>query len=204
MNEPIDEPVDVLIAGGGPIGVTTAILLAQRGFSVRVLERATEIYDLPRAIVMDDEIQRIFQNAGLIDELRTITTPLRGAEFVSVEGERIVGAELPSDVDWPLGHHPGVTYYQPELEAFLRRCAERAGVELCLGVEAGEVSQRPDAVDLRFDDHGDIRGVEEFAKAAVKVDEFLFFLRGALFLHVLLAEFKPVASNVSQAALLQT
>jgi hypothetical protein len=84
----------------------TALLLAQRGFSVRVFERATEVYDLPRAIVMDDEIQRVFQNAGLLDELRAITTPLRGAEFVRPDGERIIGIEIPEDADWPLGHAP--------------------------------------------------------------------------------------------------
>ena len=89
--------VDVIVVGGGPVGVTTALLLAQRGFSVRVLERAPEVYDLPRAIVMDDEIQRVFQDAGLGDELDAITTPLLGAEFVRPDGERIIGVELPLD-----------------------------------------------------------------------------------------------------------
>ena len=68
--------MSLIVVGGGPVGVMTAILLAGRGFTVRVLERAPEVYDLPRAIVMDDEIQRVFQGAGLIDGLRAITTPL--------------------------------------------------------------------------------------------------------------------------------
>ncbi len=68
---------DVLVVGGGPVGVMTALLLARRGFAVRVLERDPEVYDLPRAIVMDDEIQRVFQNAGVIEGLRAITTPLQ-------------------------------------------------------------------------------------------------------------------------------
>ncbi len=143
--------VDVIVVGGGPVGVMTALLLAQRDFSVRVLERAPEVYDLPRAIVMDDEIQRVFQNAGLLDELRAITTPMRGAEFVRPDGERIIGAELPEDADWPLGLHPSVTYYQPELEAFLRDAAGRNGVDLRLGIEVASVEQDDDRVTVATD-----------------------------------------------------
>jgi len=149
--------VDVIVVGGGPVGVTTALLLAQRGFSVRVLERAPEVYDLPRAIVMDDEIQRVFQNAGLLDELLAITTPLRGAEFVRPDGEQIIGADLPLDAPWPLGLHPTITYYQPELEAFLRRAAQRNGVQLQLGVEVTSVEPESDSVTVHTSD-GTVRG----------------------------------------------
>ncbi len=38
---------DVLIAGGGPTGVTLAILLAQQGVSVLVAEKEAAIYPLP-------------------------------------------------------------------------------------------------------------------------------------------------------------
>ena len=82
---------------------------------------------------MDDEIQRVFQNAGLLDELRAITTPMQGAEFVRPDGGRIIGTEFPVGADWPLGLHPSVTYYQPELEALLRDAAGRNGVDLSLG-----------------------------------------------------------------------
>lgn len=143
---------DVLVVGGGPVGVMAAILLAQRDFSVRVIERAPQVYDLPRAIVMDDEIQRVFQNVGLSEELLAITTPLQGAEFVRPDGEQIMGNEIPTGIDFPLGHHPAVTYYQPELEALLRSAALRNGVELSLGVEVTAVSQSPDRVTVETDD----------------------------------------------------
>ena len=143
-----DVDVDVVVVGGGPVGVTTAVLLAQRGFTVRVLERSTEVYDLPRAIGMDDEIQRVFQGAGLIDGLRAITTPMVGAEFVRPDGQRIVGVEMPPDANWPLGHHPTVAYYQPMFEAFLRDAALSVGVELLLGHDAGAVRQHADAVEI--------------------------------------------------------
>lgn len=144
----MNEQIDIIVVGGGPVGVTAALLLAQRGFRVRVIERSTEIYDLPRAIGMDDEIQRVFQNAGLGDELRAITTPMIGAEFVRPDGERIVGVEMPPGAPWPLGHHPNVAYYQPTLESFLRRSASDAGVELLLGFTVGEVRQDNDGVDV--------------------------------------------------------
>ncbi len=138
--------LDLLVVGGGPVGVTTALLAAHRGLRTRVLERAIDVYQKPRAVVMDDEIQRVFQGVGLSDGLVAITTPLRGAEFVTAAGERIMGLELPEPVVGPLGHHPVVCFDQPELEAWLRAEARAAGVDLCLGVAVTGVDQDADRV----------------------------------------------------------
>jgi 3-(3-hydroxy-phenyl)propionate hydroxylase len=140
--------VDVLIVGGGPVGVTTSLLLAHRGLSVRVLERTSDIYDLPRAIAMDDEIQRVFQNLDLRSELAAITTKMKGAEFVTTTGERIVGVDLDVNHRWPLGHHPTVAYYQPQLEHFLRTSAVASGVDLRLGTTADQPTDHGDHVSI--------------------------------------------------------
>lgn len=142
---------DVTVVGGGPVGVVTALLLRQRGFDVTVLERSNQVYDLPRAITMDDEIQRIFQGLGLDGDIAAITTPVPGAEFVTVDGQRIVGHEFPPGHLSPLGHPMGALFYQPELERLLRRTALDRGVALRLGVEVSSVLQTADSTTALTD-----------------------------------------------------
>jgi len=137
----VSEPTDVVVVGGGPVGVTVALLVARRGLTARVLERTTDVYHLPRAVVMDDEVQRILQGARLLDGLAAITTPLLGAEYVATDGTRLMGFDVPGPVVGPLGHHPVVCFDQPELEAWLRAEAVAAGVDLRLGVPVDGVGQ---------------------------------------------------------------
>ncbi len=144
------DAIDVIVVGGGPVGVATALLCTRRGLRTVLVERDHEVHDLPRAVVMDDEIQRVFQAAGVFDGLREITSPMLGAEFVDAAGERIIGIEITEDMEFANLHHPVVRYHQPQLEAFLRSCALEAGVELRLGVEMVDLDAGTGA-----DGHGD-------------------------------------------------
>src|ERR1700728_4338375 len=71
----IDDVADVAIVGYGPVGNSLAILLAQPGRSVVVLERWPEPYPLPRAVLFDDEVGRMLQSCGIGTELRGIIEP---------------------------------------------------------------------------------------------------------------------------------
>lgn len=153
-----DATVDVVIVGGGPVGVSMSLFCARRGLRSVVLERATAIHDLPRAIVMDDEVQRALWLHGAADGLDTVTSPLPGAEFVDADGRRIIGIELPEGIEFPLSFAPAVRYYQPDLEIFLRDHARRAGAELRLGVEVRSVDQDAGGVTAMLDDGTVVRG----------------------------------------------
>ncbi len=126
---------DLLIVGCGPVGVMAALRARQHGLSVIAIDKATEVYPLPRAIGMDDEIQRLFETAGLLDGLRACSTPMAGAEFLDRHGERVVGIELPEGFVGAAGHPPVIAFDQPSLERMLRAAAIDAGASIRLGVE---------------------------------------------------------------------
>lgn len=151
---PDPNTIDVAIIGGGPVGVATALMCHQRGLRVEVFERANDVYPLPRAVVMDDELQRALANIGLGEQLAAVTTPMLGAEFVDAARNRLVGAELPVDVAWPLGFHPVVSYHQPTLENMLRAALVERGITLHLGCEVVDMRQTDAGtvdVDVRND-----------------------------------------------------
>ena len=59
----------ILIAGGGPVGVVTALALAQRGFPVTVFEAEARINDAPRAATTHPATLELLADLGLIDEV---------------------------------------------------------------------------------------------------------------------------------------
>jgi len=139
---------DVAVVGFGPTGAMTALRCAQRGLSVAAIDARIELFPHPRAIGLDDEGSRLFHTAGLGDELAQCSTPLRGAEFVDVDRNRVVGFDLPEGFVGPLGHPPTVMFEQPELETALRQAASAAGVDVRLGVAATELHVDEGGVQL--------------------------------------------------------
>lgn len=59
----------ILIAGAGPVGVVTALALAQRGLPVTVLEAEAEINDDPRAATTHPATLELLADLGLLDEV---------------------------------------------------------------------------------------------------------------------------------------
>lgn len=140
----------VMILGGGPVGSFLATILNDMGVANVVVDRDREPYQLPRAIVMDDEIQRAFYDHGLGEWLQAHTEPLLHADFLGPNGETVIGADIP-----PVGLQgvpPVVTHYQPELDAMLRAEAQRRGSTVLWGRTATDLVDKGDSVVTTLDD----------------------------------------------------
>lgn len=145
---------DVVIIGAGPVGLTTALLLARQGLTVKILERRKEPCTDPRAVSVDDEALRIWQACGVLDMLRD--------DIVSGEpGQCICTYHDAHDRPFlrihqrqsELGHPHAAAIHQGRVEAKLLYAAEHcAAITIRRGVEVTSVSQDEDGVTVQWKD----------------------------------------------------
>jgi 3-(3-hydroxy-phenyl)propionate hydroxylase len=123
---------DILLVGLGPVGAALANLLGRYGVRVLAIDKASAIFEKPRAIALDNEALRILQSAGVRDgEFETIAIPQ--VQYRSPLFGRFARINSGGIID---GHPALVTFYQPELERLLRtKLAQYPGIEVRLGVE---------------------------------------------------------------------
>ena len=112
------DPRNVVVVGAGPVGCTAALLLADRGIPVTVLERYPEPHPLPRAVHLDDEVARILHRVGVGDAFLAGSRPASGLRLLDA-GHRVM-AEFRRDTGPTDNGFPGANmFHQPELEALL-------------------------------------------------------------------------------------
>jgi len=154
------EDWDVIIVGGGPVGISTANLLGVYGVRTLVVERAEEILDYPRAVGLDDEALRMLQTADLAEPLLAdmiSNVPLR---MFTADGRSFADI-LPTTTEfgWPRRN----IFSQPLSEVTLREGLERFGcVELLVGHEATDFEQDDSGVRLTI---ADPAGIETMVRA---------------------------------------
>ncbi len=142
---------DVAIVGYGPVGSALAILLAQRGRTVTVLERWPEPYPLPRAVHFDHEAGRILQSCGIGDDLRAISEPADIYEWRNGAGATLL--RFGRAGDGPSGWPASSMFNQPALEKLLDQRARALGVDVRRGVDVTAIEPGDGTVVVR-DDHG--------------------------------------------------
>ncbi|WP_322400799.1 bifunctional 3-(3-hydroxy-phenyl)propionate/3-hydroxycinnamic acid hydroxylase [Massilia luteola] len=146
---------DVVVVGFGPSGAVAAALLGQAGVRTLVVDRSHDVYPKPRAIALDHEIMRVFQNLGLADAVAPHCEPFTPSEYYGADGrliKRLAAVEPP----YPLGHTPSMVFTQPPVEAALRRHVKALPVvDVVLGRRFTGVDQDADGATVRFDDGED-------------------------------------------------
>jgi 3-(3-hydroxy-phenyl)propionate hydroxylase/6-hydroxy-3-succinoylpyridine 3-monooxygenase len=101
---------DVLIAGGGPVGLITALGLARAGLSVMVIEAAEEISNSPRAMVYHWSVLAGLEKLGILeDALAAGFTKQEYTYAVFRTGEKITWstADLADHTPYPFNLHLG-------------------------------------------------------------------------------------------------
>jgi 3-(3-hydroxy-phenyl)propionate hydroxylase len=76
MSSPAEHPI--LIAGGGPVGVISALALARQGLRVHLFEAESKVNDAPRAATTHAATLEMLDDLGLVDEVirRGLVEPL--------------------------------------------------------------------------------------------------------------------------------
>lgn len=121
---------DVVVVGAGPVGVTLGLLAHAHGARTIVLDRATEVHPLPRAVHLDDEAVRILADAGAGD-LADLRSPIIGMSLVDAQGRTLAAIDRHPGPG-PLGFPSSSLVHQPAVEHRLRAAADRRAL-LALG-----------------------------------------------------------------------
>lgn len=84
----------VIIAGGGPVGLTAAIALSRAGIDFVMLERREEIViDAGSNLVMLPNGMRILNQMGLGETVEDVTSTLSDIHYIDHNGKYITDAQ---------------------------------------------------------------------------------------------------------------
>ena len=107
----------VIVVGAGPVGTTAALLLADAGIPVVMLERHAAPHPLPRAVHLDDEVARILYRAGVGDDFLASSRPCSGLRLLDARHQ--VMAEFGRAATGVHGFPQANMFHQPDLEQLL-------------------------------------------------------------------------------------
>lgn len=110
---------NIIIVGCGPTGATLANYLGKHGLKVLIIDSEDEIINYPRAVHIDEEVVRIFQELNIYDDIKTTAVKKfeyyqlvtkKGKELFEFKPNCSISDQIPS-CNWIL---------QPQIESHLR------------------------------------------------------------------------------------
>lgn len=138
---------DVIVVGGGPVGITALAMLGRMGLSAIGLERESEMWPTARAVHFDGEALRTLQALGIAEEMADATRPMSSMHIENEAGEALVS--VPTGRFGTQAWHDDLTFHQPDVEHVLREAVSgMSGVELRCGVTVARVENTDSGVEV--------------------------------------------------------
>lgn len=138
----------VVVIGFGPVGAVVANLMGRAGVRTLVIDKTPEVFPKPRAIALDHEILRVFDNIGALDKIAPYLEPFTASQHFGVDGELIRRIDM-APAPYPLGYVPSQVFLQPPVEVELRNnLACFPCVDVRLGLDFISFTQDAEAVSI--------------------------------------------------------
>jgi 2-polyprenyl-6-methoxyphenol hydroxylase-like FAD-dependent oxidoreductase len=140
---------NILIVGGGIGGLTSAIALRGKGYSVDVIERdpTWSVYGV--GIIQQGNVIRSMKDLGLLDDYIEAGFGFDHVDVFIPTGQQVAHIPTPKLVD---GYPSNVGIGRKALHKVLGDRARGAGAEIRLGVTATTLVDNGDGVDVTFSD----------------------------------------------------
>ncbi|KUL46045.1 oxidase [Streptomyces sp. NRRL F-4489] len=148
----------VVIAGGGTVGLATAVFLGHHGIPSLVVERRPAPSVHPRALGLSPRTLEFFREVGLGERLADVA--VRSADLGRAEARTVAeidrsegagapapAAPFPASPVIPLGHYP-----QDRIDSVLLPAARERGATVAFGTEVTAVEQDADQVRVALSD----------------------------------------------------
>jgi len=142
----------VVIVGGGVAGMTSAILLAEAGVAVDVLELKDDISALGSGITVQGNALRVFEHLGIWETIQKTSYSFDSVGLRAPGPEAQIIAEIP---DQRTGgpHLPATAgMYRPDLARILSERATDLGVKIIYGTSVTALTQDDSGVDVVLSD----------------------------------------------------
>ncbi len=136
----------VIVVGGGPVGLITALDLAQRNVPVLVLEGETKPIQDPRGAAFHPPTLEVLERLGVLDDLMAIGLRIPVWQIRNRDGSIVAEFDLgvlKNNTSYPYRFHLGQQKVVPVL---LRALARQANAEVRFGSRVTNFEEKKDGV----------------------------------------------------------